>query len=142
MPLNLLWFIIFITLLAYELLTVDLVSIWFVIGSLVALLLSFITDSLLIQTFSFLIVSIITLILTKPFVKKFKAFKVTPTNYDRVIGQVGDVTKKIERNKYGEVKIFGNVWTAYSSDGSEIDAGEKVVALRIEGVKLIVKKEN
>lgn len=142
MPLNLLWFVIFIILLAIELLTVNLVSIWFVIGSLCAFVLSFFTDSFLLQIILFLIVSIITLILTKPLVKRLKTFKVTPTNSDRVIGQVGDVTKRIESNNYGEVKIFGNVWTAYSFDGSEIDIGEKVVVLRIEGVKLIVKKES
>ena len=49
------------------------------------------------------------------------------------------VTKKIGLNEYGEVKVFGNVWTAYSNE--EIEVGEKVKILSIEGVKLIVEKE-
>ncbi len=133
------WFIAFIILLLIELGTVNLVSIWFAIGAIAAMITTFITDSIVIQVIIFIVVSIITLLITKPLVKKFKGFEVQPTNSDRVIGKVGEVTKKIEKNKYGEVKIFGNVWTAASDD--VIDEGEKVKVLSIDGVKLIVKKE-
>ena len=71
--------------------------------------------------------------------KKFKGFSVVPTNSDMVIGKTGVVTKKIEANKYGEVKVFGNIWMATSSD--EIDVDNKVRILSIDGVKLIVEKE-
>ena len=133
------WFVAFLVLLFIELVTVNLVSIWFVIGSLAAIVTSFFTDSIVIQTIVFIVVSVSVLIIVRPLVKKFKKFDLTPTNYDRVIGKVGDVTKKIERNKYGEVKIFGNTWTASSKE--EIDVGSKVKVLSIEGVKLIVEKE-
>ena len=56
-----------------------------------------------------------------------------------VIGKIGDVTKKIEDNHYGEVKVFGNTWTAYSDE--EIDVGSRVKVLKIDGVKLFVQKE-
>ena len=72
-------------------------------------------------------------------IKKFKGFQVTPTNSDRVIGKTGEVIKKITKDSYGEVKIFGNVWTACSD--SDIEVGTKIKVLDIEGVKLIVKKE-
>ena len=133
------WFVAFLVLLFIEIITVNLVSIWFAIGALASIVTSFFTDSVAIQTIVFIIVSVIVLLIVKPLVKKFKKFDITPTNSDRVIGKVGDVTKKIERNKYGEVKIFGNVWTATSKD--EIDEGEKVKVLSIDGVKLIVEKE-
>ena len=134
------WFVAFLILLFIELITVNLVTIWFAIGALASLITAFITDSFVIQLIVFLVVSIIALLITKPLMKKFKAFQITPTNSDRVIGKIGDVTKKIEKNKYGEVKIFGNTWTAYSEE--EINVGEKVKVLEIEGVKLIVKKED
>lgn len=133
------WFVAFVVLLFIEIITVNLVTIWFAIGSLAALVTSFFIDSFAIQIIVFLVVSVVALIATKPIMKKFKGFQITPTNSDRVIGKVGEVTKKIEKNKYGEVRIFGNTWTAYCDQ--ELDVGEKVKVLEIEGVKLIVKKE-
>lgn len=133
------WFIAFLVLLFIEIITVNLVTIWFAVGSLAALFVSFFSDSIVLQVVVFILVSVFVLLITKPLMKKFKSFQVTPTNSDRVIGKIGDVTKKIEKNKYGEVKIFGNTWTAYSDE--EIEVGSKVKVLEIEGVKLIVKKE-
>ena len=133
------WFIAFLVLLFIEIITINLVTIWFAIGALAALVTALITDSFVIQVIVFLVVSVIALLLTKPLIKKFKGFQVVPTNSDRVIGKVGEVTKKIEKNKYGEVKVFGNIWTAYSDE--ELDVGTKVIVKEIEGVKLIVKKE-
>lgn len=135
----LLWFIAFLILLVIELATVNLVTIWFAIGCVASMISAIWTDSVLIQTIVFIVVSIIALLITKPLIKKFKGFEVTPTNSDRVIGKIGEVTKSIEKNKYGEVKVFGNTWTASSDDAIEV--GSKVKVLSIDGVKLIVKKE-
>lgn len=133
------WFIVFLAMLAVELLTAGLVSIWFAIGALCTMAVAFLTDILAIQIAVFIIISILTLIMTKPLVKKFKAFDVQPTNSDRVIGKVADVTKDITPNNFGEVKIFGNYWTAISEE--KIKAGSKVRVKSIDGVKLIVEKE-
>ena len=97
------------------------------------------TENVFIQTAAFIVISVVTLILTKPLIKKFKAFDVQPTNSDRVIGKIADVTKDITPNNFGEVKIFGEYWTAISED--KIKAGTKVRVKAIEGVKLIVEKE-
>ena len=134
------WFVAFLVFLFIELITVTLVTIWFAIGAIAALITTLFTDSILIQTIVFVVVSVLSLLITKPLVKKIKKFDVTPTNSDRVIGKIGDVTKKIGTNKYGEVKIFGITWTASSDE--VIEVGEKVKVLSIEGVKLIVKKES
>lgn len=133
------WFITFLVLLFIEIITVDLVTIWFAIGALAAMGTAFLTDSILIQVAVFVVVSVIALLVTRPLVKRFKGFDITPTNSDRVIGKVGEVTKKIEKNKYGEVKIFGSIWTAYSEQ--ELDVGSRVKVLGIDGVKLVVQKE-
>ena len=134
------WFIAFLVFLFIELITVNLVTIWFAIGAIAATATTMFTDSIAIQAIVFVVVSIISLLITKPLVKKFKKFDFTPTNSDRVIGKIGEVTKKISPNKYGEVKVFDSVWTAKSED--EIKVGETVKVLSIEGVKLIVKKES
>ena len=136
----LIWFIVFLIMLVIEIVTVNLVSIWFAIGALAAMLTAYFTESIVIQIVVFIVVSILTLIITKPLVKKFKGFDITPTNSDRVIGKVGEVIKKIDTNKYGEVKVFDSIWTAKSDN--KIDVGEKVKILSIEGVKLIVEKED
>jgi len=133
------WFITFIVLLFIELITINLVSIWFAVGALISMIVSFVSDSLIIQVITFVVVSIFTLLITKPLIKRFKITKIVPTNSDRVIGKRGEVVKKIEANKYGEVKIFGNIWTAYSDQ--ELEIGEIVKVLSIDGVKLIVEKE-
>ncbi len=135
---TLFWFFAFIILLGIELATVNLVSIWFAIGAVASLITTIFTDSVFIQAMVFVVVSVVALLVTKPLIKKFKGFDVTPTNSDRVIGKVGEVTKDILKNKYGEVKVFGNVWTATSKD--EIKVGSKVKVLSIDGVKLIVEK--
>lgn len=133
------WTIIFLILLFVELITINLVSIWFAIGALFSAIVSIFTDSVLIQFLTFLLVSIVTLIITKPVVKKINKKKFTPTNLDRVIGQQGVVTKRISKDSYGLVKVFGSIWTATSDDF--IDVGSRVIVQKIDGVKLIVKKK-
>lgn len=133
------WFCLFLVALVVELLTAGLVSIWFAIGALCTMGISYLTKNIVIQLLAFITISVLTLILTKPLIKKFKAFDVQPTNTDRVIGKLADVTKDITPNNFGEVKIFGEYWTAISEE--KIKAGAKVRVKAIEGVKLIVEKE-
>ncbi|MBQ2910109.1 MAG: NfeD family protein [Bacilli bacterium] len=136
---SLIWVIAFLGLLLVEFLTVGLVSIWFAVGALAALITSFITESVLIQTIVFVVASIVTLFVTQPLIKKFKVTKFEPTNSDRVIGKTGEVTKEIKPNEYGEVVVFGTEWLAASDKKQAV--GTKVVVEKIEGNKLIVKKE-
>lgn len=133
------WFILFLVALVVELSTAGLVSIWFAFGALCTMGIAVLTENVFIQIAAFIVISVVTLILTKPLIKKFKAFDVQPTNSDRVIGKIADVTKDITPNNFGEVKIFGEYWTAISED--KIKAGTKVRVKAIEGVKLIVEKE-
>ena len=133
------WFIAFVILLVIELVTINLVTIWFAIGAVAAIITTIFTDSIIIQSIVFVVVSVIALLITKPLIKQIKKFDVTPTNSDRVIGKIGEVTQKIGRNKYGEVKVYGNTWTASSKQ--VIKVGERVKVLAIDGVKLVVEKE-
>lgn len=132
------WFITFLILLFIELITVNLVTIWFAIGSLGALITASITDMVVIQIIVFIILSVVSLIVTKPIVKKIRTRKITPTNLDRVIGKIGTVTKKITRDSYGEVKVEGSIWTAKAN--KEIREKSQVKVLKIEGVKLLVEE--
>lgn len=132
------WLIIFLTLLFIELLTVNLVSIWFAVGALAAFITTYFTDNITIQIIVFIVVSIVTLVITKPVVKKLRVRKIEPTNLDRIIGQEGIVTKDISINTFGEVNIKGSIWMATSK--KEIKKGTQVKVLEIQGVKLLVEK--
>ena len=133
------WFVAFLLLLIIEIATINLVTIWFAFGAIAAMITTMFTDSVIVQVAVFLVVSIISLILTKPVMKAFRKTDIEPTNSDRVIGKSGEVIKEISNNEYGEVKVFGNVWTATSKQN--LSVGDKVKVISIEGVKLIVEKE-
>ena len=132
------WLVLFVILSLIELATVNLVSIWFAVGALITTFASLATDNLMVHLAVFTISSILLLLLTKPFVKKIKRREVVPTNLDRVIGKVGVVTEKIEKDGIGEVKVLGKRWSAYSN--KEIEVNKKVKVLSINGVKLKVEE--
>lgn len=121
--------------------TAGLVSIWFVCGAVAALLSAFLGAALWLQAALFLVVSAVTLAVTRPLVRKLSA-KAVPTNLDRAIGSHARVTEDIDNEAgTGAVYVDGKTWTARSSDGSVIPIGTKVTVERMEGVKLFVTPE-
>ena len=133
------WLAVIIILAVLESMTINLTTIWFVASGLVALLLSFITDSYLIQFGVFVVLGVILLITTKPLLEKSLKQKKQPTNIERIIGMSGVVTEKITKTKNGEVKVDGKKWTAYADE--TIDENSIVKVLKINGVKLKVEEE-
>ncbi|MBF8983936.1 NfeD family protein [Lutibacter sp. B2] len=125
---------------AVEIFTLGLTTIWFAIGSLMALIAAWLELSVLVQVFIFLITSIALLYFTKPITKKYLKIGITRTNVDALIGEIGIVIKKIEKFNTGQVKLLGQIWSAKSEDHEEIEENESVKVIRIEGVKIIVKK--
>lgn len=133
------WLILFVILIILELCTINLTTIWFAFGALLAYVTSLFFDNVIIQTTVFLVVSVATLIFTRPIVKKYLLKKPSRTNADMLIGKVGIVTKEIVKDNVGEVKIDGKYWSAKAN--KKIKEGSKVEILSIEGVKLIVEKK-
>ena len=132
------WLSIIIILTFLEATTINLTTIWFVASGLVALLLSFFTDSYLIQFGVFVVLGVILLITTKPILQKTLKPKKASTNIERVLEMQGLVTEKISKNNNGEVKVDGKRWTAYAD--KTIEVGSIVNILKINGVKLKVEK--
>ncbi len=54
-------------------------------------------------------------------------------------GKVGVVKEALVPE--GSVQMEGELWTAESDDGSEIGSGERVKVVRIQGLKLIVRRQ-
>lgn len=143
-PINLspFWLVVMVVLLAVEAAVPGLVSIWFAIGALAALLSSLLGAPLWLQLLWFVIVSVLSLWLTRPLVKKYVNARVQPTNADSLIGKDCVVTEEIDNIRgLGAVKVRGQVWSARMEDEAEKGAiGDIVKVIKIEGVKLIVKK--
>ena len=136
---NIVWLVAMIALLILEFSTVSLTCIWFALGALAALIAGLCNAPVWLQVVWFLIVSVLALIATRPLVKKYVNGKTTPTNADMLMGQTCVVMEPISNlSETGAVKIGGKVWTARSDDGTVFAPGERVIAVRIEGVKLIV----
>ena len=57
-----------------------------------------------------------------------------------IINKKGIVKETIYPNKVGIVIIEGESWSAISYDNEKIDKEEMVEVLKIEGVKVVVKK--
>ncbi len=133
------WLAALIILLLVEAATVALVSLWFALGALAALLTSFWVDNLWVQFGVFLTVSLVSLLMIRPLTRRFVTPRQVATNADRAVGQEGVVTQTIDNLKArGQVSVQGTVWTARAQDDTAIPAGTQVKILRIEGVKLIV----
>ena len=119
--------------------TAGLVSIWFVAGALVALVAAFVDASLIVQIVLFLVVSAATLVMTRPLLRKITAANATPTNADRVLGELAKVTETIDNeNSTGAVYVDGKEWSARSVDDIVIPAGSRVKIESMRGVKLLV----
>jgi len=136
------WVVALVVFLIVEAVTAGLVSIWFVFGSLVALICAALGAAVWLQIFWFVIVSVATLVLTRPLVKRYVDSRSVATNADRSIGRAAVVTERIDNlAAAGAVKLDGVVWTARSTDDAvAIETGERVTVRAIEGVKLIVER--
>ncbi len=116
------------------------VNMGFVLGSVCAAITTIFTSDITIQSAVFLVVSLVSLIVTRPLVKRFKKRnKTTGTNADRHIGQVGFMlTDLTDIDKTAQAKVGAETWTV-KSDKAPLSKGTKVKVLAIEGVKLIVE---
>ena len=133
------WFALVFVFLIIEAITLNLVTIWFAFGSLCAFITTYFTDNILIQSIVFIVFTIVSLLVTKPFLEKFIHKEKEKTNYDRIIGQIGIVTKDIKKHENGRVKVDGKSWMAVSE--KDIKEGAEVKILKIEGAKIIVKEK-
>ena len=138
------WLVAMIALFVVEAATVNLVTLWFAFGALAALITSLLGGELWLQLVIFIAVTVITLIPTRKLAKKyFSKSHHQATNSDLVIGKDCIVVEEIDNLiSTGAVKCLGKEWTARSENGEKIAVGETVIAIAIEGVKLIVRQKD
>ena len=134
------WLVLMLVFLVAEAVcAIHLISIWFAVGSLAAMVVALLSGSIALQVGVFLVVSCALLALLWPVTKKFLNPKLTATNIDSVIGSAGMVTEDIDNvAAAGQVKLGAMYWTARSTSGAPIPQGTVVKVDRIEGVKVFV----
>ena len=136
-----LWVAVIIAALIVEAATLDLNAIWFALGGLGGLIVTSVGGSLHVQLVVFVVISAVLIFLVRPFARRVLRPKGAATNADRIIGQEALVTQPINNTlSQGEIKVFGQIWTARAADGGEIPAGSLVRVREIVGVKAIVEK--
>lgn len=134
-----LWWLAIILICAFlEVITVNLVTIWFIASGIVALIISIFVDSMLVQFGIFVFLGIFLLVTTRKSLQKMVNVRREHTNLDRIYGMNGVVTEEISKNKTGVVKVDGKHWSAVSDEDIPVDSVVKV--LEINSVKLKVKK--
>lgn len=135
------WLVAFFVFSVLEGITTQLVSIWFVIGSVAAFVSSLCNVPIYLQVIIFIAVSLVALVVTRPLVKKKLEVKIEPTNADRCIGGTATVVEDIDNiNGKGQVKVDGKIWSARSENNEIIQKDTLVTVKKIDGVKLIVEK--
>ena len=133
------WLAAMVIFIIAEATTVTLVSIWFAVGALGAILIDLLGGGLTLQVTVFLALAIVLLIFLRGAVRKHFAPRITRTNVDSVIGATGIVVTPVNNiAALGQVQINGVEWSARSTDGTHIGAGALVKVDKIEGVKVFV----
>lgn len=142
MSITFIWTLVLVISVIVEAITVDLVSIWFGLGAIAALIGEWVGLSPTIQMILFAVISVVCIIISRPLAKKYLRGNTIKTNLDRIIGKHCLVTETITADNKGEVKVMGNLWAATSLNNEKIQAGEYAEVVSIEGAHVIVKKIN
>jgi membrane protein implicated in regulation of membrane protease activity len=137
------WLVVFLVLLIIEIFTLGLTTIWFALGAIGAFVSTLFHAEIIVQVVIFFVVSVVSLIVTRPIALKYFSNNTVKTNVEEIIGKQAIITESIlDGNNNGKAKLNGEMWIARSEDGSYIQADETVEIVAVEGVKLIVKKIN
>ncbi len=119
--------------------TRSLVSVWFIGGSVAALIATLCGAPIWMQLALFLAVSALLLLLLRPLSKKLLHPKATTTNAQSNVGKTVLVIEPIDNlRQTGAVRVGGVEWSARSADGRNIAAETPVRIDKVEGAKVLV----
>lgn len=136
------WLAAAVVLAAVEAATASLVTIWFAGGAVLAMICAWIGVGYVGQLAVFVAGSLLLLLLTRPLAKRVLHRDGQPTNADRIIGQQGIVTERIDKTAgTGRIIVLGQSWAAVSADGGALEPEELVIVKAIEGVKAVVERK-
>ena len=133
------WLAAMVVFLVAEAGTVTLISIWFALGALGAIVVALLGGNLMLQITVFLLLAILLLLSLRGIVRRYITPRISKTNIDSIIGTTGIVLSPVDNiAALGQVQVNGVEWSARSTDGAQIPAGTLVRVDKIEGVKVFV----
>ena len=139
---SIVWLALIVIFLIVEIATVGLTSIWLAGGRSWRSCVELLGLGIVWQIAAFLIVTFILLYFTRPWAQKYLNAKSVKTNYESLIGQKIKMTEQVDNlSQTGKAVVNGQEWTVRAeADGDILEPGDFGEVLRVEGVKLIVKK--
>lgn len=135
------WALITVAFIIAEILTIQLVSIWFGAGGFITMLCSYFMETTFVEELIIFIVSSTALLLiTFPFLKNRRKVNHVGTNSELEIGRTANVIQQIDNVRgTGRVRLNGVDWSAVSADGDDIIPVDTVVTVvQVQGAKLFV----
>lgn len=130
------WILVFIIAIVVEISTQELVSIWFSVGAIPAIILAAFGLSFWWQLGTFAVVSAIAFVLSQIFLKKRIKINSSATNADSLVGNEILVISRVTPTSIGEGRVRDVVWTIASDETIEKD--EFAIVKEIKGNKLII----
>lgn len=134
------WLILIIILAVIELATASLLTIWFVLSGIVALILSFFIDNVAITCTIFAVLGIFLLFTTRPILREYLPSQKKVRDLEKLIGRDGVVVKDIYKGGAGLVKIGRGKYKAISSKNLKVDT--EVYVKTLDELNLVVEKKN
>lgn len=134
------WLAIILFTIVLEVITMELVSIWFTIGAIPAFIMSA-TNSVdwRIQVVCFVVVTLLLIFFLRKYAKKWLDKTTYKSNKDGFVGQKYRLLERCDFETLGAIKINDVVWSVKEKQGNAIEVGEIVKVVKIEGNKLIVE---
>jgi len=134
------WIIIFVSCILLEIITTGFFLMSIGIGSAAATVANYMNFDPITQMLVFIIVTIICLIVSRPFAKKLtQGSPKKKATADRLLEKEGTVVEAIDIENSGMVNISGESWRAIADEN--ISVGEKIIVEEIKGVRLKVSKK-
>lgn len=141
MTMTVLWLIVVAVMLVIEIFTMGLTTIWFSIGAVAAAVASGFSAPVWLRIVLFAAVSVLVMLLVRPFAMKVMDSGKMKTNLDEIAGQKVRVLEEINNSEgTGKVMYRGVEWMARSVDDAVMAKDSIVTVQSISGVKLMVTK--
>lgn len=133
------WMAAVVVFLILELMTPTLIFACFVVGAIVAGIYGyFYPEAYYWQLGLFITIAVVLLPLTRTLAKKITKPSPQKSNIDALIEKVALVTKAIDPDLGGQVKIEGEIWRASAQE--KIEENVKVKVVTVSGTKVHVEK--
>ncbi|MBQ8647581.1 MAG: NfeD family protein [Oscillospiraceae bacterium] len=139
-PNIILWLALAIVLAVVEASTFNLVSIWFAVGAVGGLAASWLGAGFTVQLAVFAVVSLITLVATRPLVGRLKPRDTVGTSADSNLGRTGLVIAPIRPDQPGRVRVDGVDWRAESA--LPLEEGELCRVIAVGATTLTVEPQH